>query len=37
MKFGQFMPYYKRKIFTKTFYKNCDLKTNSRPFEFAKN
>ena len=32
MKFGQFMSYYKRKIFIKKFYNNCDLKTSSRPF-----
>ena len=31
-KFGQFVSYYKRKIFIKKFYKNCDLKTSSRPF-----
>ena len=32
MKFGQFVPYYKRKNFIEKFYKNCDLKTSSRPF-----
>ena len=32
MKFGQFMSYYKRKIFIKKFYKNCDLKTSFRLF-----
>ena len=31
MKFDQFTSYYKR-IFIKKFYKNCDLKTSSRPF-----
>ena len=30
--FGQFMSYYKSKNFIKNFYKNCDLKTSSRPF-----
>ena len=29
--FGQFVSYYKKK-FIKRFYKNCDLKTSSRPF-----
>ena len=37
MKLGQFMSYYKRKNFIKTFYKNCDLKTSSRAFVFAMN
>ena len=32
MKFGQFMSYYKRKNFIKRFYKDCGLKTSSRPF-----
>ena len=32
MKFGQFMYYYKIKIFTKKFYEKCDLETSSRPF-----
>ena len=32
MEFGQFIPYYKRKHFSETFYKNCDLKTSSRQF-----
>ena len=36
MKFGQFVPYYKRKNFIETFYKNCDLKTHSRPFCVSK-
>ena len=36
MKFGQFMSYYKRKNFIKNFYKNCDLKTSSRPFFICK-
>ena len=36
MKFGQFMSYYKRKNIIKKFYKNCGLKTSSRPFVFAK-
>ena len=31
IKFGQFVSYYKKK-FIKRFYKNCDLKTSSRPF-----
>ena len=30
-KFGQFI-YYKRNKNIKKFYKNCDLKTSSRPF-----
>ena len=30
-KFGQFI-YYKRKKNIKKFYKNCDLKTRSRPY-----
>ena len=32
MKFGQFMPYYKRKNSFKKSYENRDLKTSSRPF-----
>ena len=32
MKFGQFISHYKRKNFIKKFYKNCDMKTSSRPF-----
>ena len=32
IKFGQFMSYYKREKFIKKYYKNCDLKTSSRPF-----
>ena len=32
MKFGQFMSHYKRRTFIRKFYKNCDLKTSSRPF-----
>ena len=32
MKFGQFMLYFKRNNFIKNFYKNCGLKTSSRPF-----
>ena len=32
MKFGQFMSYCQRQKFMKKFYKNCDLKTSSRPF-----
>ena len=32
MKFGQFMSYYKSKNFIQKFYKDCDLKTSSRPF-----
>ena len=36
MKFGQYMSYYKRKNFIKNFYKNCDLKTSSRPFYVCK-
>ena len=32
MKFAKFMSYYKRKKFIKKFYKNCDLKTISKPF-----
>ena len=32
MKFGLFMSNYKRKMFTKKFYINCDLKTSSRLF-----
>ena len=32
IKFGQFMPYYKRKNFIKKFYKNIDLKTSPRFF-----
>ena len=30
MKFGQFMPYYKRKNVMKKFHKYCDLRTSSR-------
>ena len=37
VKFGQFMPYYKRKRFIKKLYKNCDLKTSRRPFCVSKN
>ena len=36
MKFGQFMSYYKRKNFIKTFYKSCDLKTSFRPYFVCK-
>ena len=36
MKFSQFI-YYSRKYFIKKFNKNCDLKTGSLPFVFAKN
>ena len=36
MKFSQFI-YYSRKYFIKKFNKNCDLKTGSVPFVFAKN
>ena len=36
MKFDQFMSYYKGKNFIQTFYKNCDLKTRSRPFGVCK-
>ena len=36
MKFDQFMSYYARKIFMKKFYKNCVLKTSSRPFFVCK-
>ena len=32
MKFGQFIPHYKRKKFIKNFYKKCGLKASSRPF-----
>ena len=32
MKFDQFMSYSKRNNFIKKFYKNCSLKTSSRPF-----
>ena len=32
MKFSQFMSYYKGTNFIKKFYKNCGLKTSSRPF-----
>ena len=32
MKRGQFMSYYKRKIFIEKFYKNGDLQTSSKPF-----
>ena len=32
MTFGQFMSYYRSKNFIKKFYKNCGLKTSSRPF-----
>ena len=35
IKFGQFMSHYKRKNF-KIFYKNCSLKTSSRPFSVCK-
>ena len=35
IKLGQFM-YYKRKIFIKKFYENCDLKTSSKPFRVCK-
>ena len=37
MKSGQFMSYYRRKIFMKKFYKNSCLKTVPGPFVFAKN
>ena len=36
MKLGQFISYYIRKNFTKKFYKNCDLKTSSMPFNVCK-
>ena len=36
IKFDQFMSYYKRKQFIKKFYKNCVLKTSSRPFHVCK-
>ena len=36
MKFGLFMSHYKRKNFIKKFYKNCNLKTSSRPFYVCK-
>ena len=36
MKFGQFMSYHKWKKKIEKFYKNCDLKTNSRPFCICK-
>ena len=32
MKFGQFIPYYKRKPIIEKFPENRDLKTSSRPF-----
>ena len=37
MKFGQFLPHYKRKNFIKKYYKNCGLKQVQGPFVFAKN
>ena len=36
MKFGQFISYYKRKKIIEKPYKNCDLKTSSRPFSVCK-
>ena len=35
--FGQFISCYKRKTFTKKFYKKCGLETSSRPFRVIKN
>ena len=32
MKFGQFMQYYKRKLFIQKFYEKWTLETSSRPF-----
>ena len=32
MKYGQFISYYKRRYLIKKLYKNCVLKTSSRPF-----
>ena len=36
MALGRFMSYCKRKHFVKNFYKNCGLKTSSRPFSVCK-
>ena len=36
MKFDKYISYYKRKNFTKKVYKNCDLKTSSRPLRVFK-
>ena len=37
MKFGEFMPYYKRKLFIIKFYKNMTWKLVPGPFAFVKN
>ena len=37
MKSDQYMSYSKRNNFTKKFYKNCGLKTSSRPFGVLEN
>ena len=36
MKYGQFISYYKRRYLIKKLYKNCVLKTSSRPFCVSK-
>ena len=37
IKFGQFMQYYKRRLFIKKFCEKCGQKTSCRPFLISRN